>query len=88
MKTTTEIRLTITNEERQKLREAYEIINDIRAICSRTFDDVSFRCWDSDQDYVEFNKEQLFEFTNFIHDVFISNEVGFYHTERNYNDKR
>lgn len=86
MKTKTEIQLTLTNEEREKLKEAYKIINEIACICSRPFDDVTFRCWDCDHDYVEFNIKQLRDFAGFIHDVVIAAEVGFNHIEKGQND--
>lgn len=87
MKTKTEIQLTLTNEEREKLKEAYTIINDIRSICRKPFDEVTFRCWDNDHDYVEFKYEQLEDFTCFIHDIIIAAEIGFNHIEKGQNNE-
>ena len=89
MKTKTEIQLTLTDEEREKLEEAYKIINEITSICMRPFDDVTFRCWDFDHDYVEFKCQQLADFTCFIHDIICAAEIGFNHIEKGQNnDKR
>lgn len=86
MKTVTEIQLTLTDEEKEQLKEAYFIINEIRSICLNPNDEVAFRCWDNDHDYVEFKYQQLAEFNCFIHDIIYAAEVGFNHIEKGQND--
>lgn len=86
MKTVTEIQLTLTDEEKEQLKEAYFIINEIRTICINSNDDVTFRCWDNDHDYVQFDYKQLAEFTCFIHDIINAAEVGFNHIKKGQND--
>lgn len=86
MQTKTEMQLILTNGERRKLEDALDIINLIRYICNLPIDEVTFRCWDIEHDYVEYKYEQLADFTRFITDIVKAEEIGFNHIEKGQTD--
>lgn len=86
MKTKTEVQITLDSEERDKIHYGGIVLRNIVKVMAHCNDYVTFRCWDQDHDYKEYDFKFLSDCVMMLSDILYAEEIGFNHQEREQND--
>ena len=86
MKTKTEVQITLDSEERNKIHDGGIVLRNIVKVMANCNDYVTFRCWDQDHDYKEYDFDTLSKCVMMLSDILYAEEIGFNHQEREQND--